>query len=73
VVVHSVVTVRIYRKDPPRITTFHNQLDLSLLKRIRHELITKINGKRKSCTYTCVSVFLLSFTLLQVNSEQPII
>jgi hypothetical protein len=37
---------RIYREDPPRVTTSRNLLGLSLPKRIRHELTEKINGKR---------------------------
>jgi hypothetical protein len=50
VVSRSVAATRIYREDPPRVTASRNQLDLSLSKRIRHGLITKINGKRKSWT-----------------------
>jgi hypothetical protein len=46
----SVTVARIYRKDPPRVITSHNRLGLSLSKRIRHGLVAKINGKRKSRT-----------------------
>jgi hypothetical protein len=46
----SVTAARIYRKDMPRVTASCNRLDLSLSKRIRHGLVTKINGKRKSRT-----------------------
>jgi hypothetical protein len=48
VVTSSMVTARIFRKDPPRITASRNQLVLSLLKRIRHRLVAIINNKRKS-------------------------
>jgi hypothetical protein len=44
----SVTATRIYREDMSRVTTSHNRLVLSLLKRIGHELIAKINGKRRS-------------------------
>jgi hypothetical protein len=48
IVIYSMVAARIYRKDLPRVTTLRNRLGLSLSKRIRHELIAKINGKRRS-------------------------
>jgi hypothetical protein len=51
----SVAAARIYREDPPRVTAFHNWLGLSLLKRIRHGLIAKINGKRRS--WTCEALY----------------
>jgi hypothetical protein len=50
VVARSVAASCIYREDPPRVTTSHNQLVLSLSKHIRHGLIAKINGKRKPWT-----------------------
>jgi hypothetical protein len=37
---------RIYREDPLRVRASRNRLSLSLLKRIRHGFVTKINGKR---------------------------
>jgi hypothetical protein len=43
----SVMATRIYREDMPRVIASHNRLGLSLSKRIRHELVAKINGKRK--------------------------
>jgi hypothetical protein len=46
----SVVTTRIYRKDPPQVTTSHNRLGLSLSKYIRHRLIAKNKRKRRSRT-----------------------
>jgi hypothetical protein len=51
IVTHFVATVRIYRKDLTRVTVSHNRLGLSLPKRIRHGLIAKINGKRRSWNY----------------------
>jgi hypothetical protein len=51
----SVVTVRIYKEDPSRITASHNRLGLSLWKRIRHRLIAKINGKRRPRTCEALS------------------
>jgi hypothetical protein len=42
-----VAAVRIYREDLPRVTTSHNQVCLSLSKRIRHGLVAKINDKRR--------------------------
>jgi hypothetical protein len=42
-----VVVARIYRDDPPRVTSSRNRLILSLLKRIRHGLVTKINSKMR--------------------------
>jgi hypothetical protein len=42
-----VVVARIYRDDPPRVTSSRNRLILSLLKRIRHGLVTKINSKKR--------------------------
>jgi hypothetical protein len=44
----SVAATHIYREDPPRVRASHNWLGLSLSKRIRHGLVTKINGKRRS-------------------------
>jgi hypothetical protein len=44
----SVAVACIYRKDLPRVTKSRNRLGLSLSKRIRHGLIAKINGKRRS-------------------------
>jgi hypothetical protein len=46
-IINSVVATRIYREDLPRVTVFRNRLVLSLSKRIRNGLITKINGKTK--------------------------
>jgi hypothetical protein len=46
----SMAAARIYRKDPPRVTASHNQLGLSLSKRIRHGFVAKINGKRRPRT-----------------------
>jgi hypothetical protein len=46
----SVAAARIYREDLPRVTPSCNRLGLSLSKRIRHELIVKINGKRRPQT-----------------------
>jgi hypothetical protein len=42
------LTARIYRKAQPRVTVSRNQLGIPLSKRIRHRIITKINGKGKS-------------------------
>jgi hypothetical protein len=50
----SVGAARIYRKDPPMVTTSHNRLGLSPSKHIRYKLVAKINGKRK--LRTCVSL-----------------
>jgi hypothetical protein len=50
VVTSSVTVARIYSEDPFRVTSFCNRIGLSLLKRIRHGLVTKINNKRKSWT-----------------------
>jgi hypothetical protein len=41
---------RIYREDLPRVTASRNQLGISLLKRIRHGLVAKINNKKRSQT-----------------------
>jgi hypothetical protein len=46
----SVAATRIYREDAPRITASRNRLGLSLSKRIRQGLVTKINGKMRSWT-----------------------
>jgi hypothetical protein len=40
-------TARIYREDMPRVIASCNRLGLSISKRIRHELVAKINGKRR--------------------------
>jgi hypothetical protein len=47
IVTRSVAAARIYREVLPRVTTTHNRLGLSLYKRIRHGLVTKINDKRR--------------------------
>jgi hypothetical protein len=47
VVTSFVAAARIYREDPPRVTSSHNRLGLSLSKRIRHRLVAKINCKRR--------------------------
>jgi hypothetical protein len=44
----SVAAVRIYREDLRRVTASRNWLGLSLSKRIRHGLISKINGEKRS-------------------------
>jgi hypothetical protein len=51
----SVAATRIYREDLPRVTTSCNRLGLSLSKRIRHELVEKINGTRRprGCETLC--------------------
>jgi hypothetical protein len=51
----SVAAARIYREDLPRVTTSCNRLGLSLSKRIRHELVEKINGTRRprGCETLC--------------------
>jgi hypothetical protein len=41
------VVAHIYREDLPIVTTHRNRLVLSLSKHIRHELIAKINEKKK--------------------------
>jgi hypothetical protein len=46
----SVAAARIYRDDLPRVTASRNRLGLSLSKHIRHGLVAKINGKRRSWT-----------------------
>jgi hypothetical protein len=46
-----VVDARIYREDSPRVIASRNRLGLSLSKRIRHGLITKINDKRRLWAY----------------------
>jgi hypothetical protein len=43
----SVAAARNYREDPPRVTVSHNQLGLSLSKRIRYRVVAKINGKKR--------------------------
>jgi hypothetical protein len=43
-----VAVAHIYRKDPARVTASCNRLGLSLSKCIRHGLIAKLNGKRRS-------------------------
>jgi hypothetical protein len=50
IVTSSVALTCIYREDPHRITGFRKWLGLSLSKRIRHELIEKINDKRRPRT-----------------------
>jgi hypothetical protein len=45
-----VAAERIYREDPPRVTTSRNQIGLFLSKRIRHGFVEKINGKRRPQT-----------------------
>jgi hypothetical protein len=50
IVATSVAVVRIYMEDPPRVTMSCNWLCLSLSKRIRHRLISKINNKKRSWT-----------------------
>jgi hypothetical protein len=40
-------TARIYREGMPRVIASCNRLGLSISKRIRHELVAKINGKRR--------------------------
>jgi hypothetical protein len=50
VVASSVAGTHIYREDPPRVTASRNRLGLSLSKCIRHGLVAKINGKRRSRT-----------------------
>jgi hypothetical protein len=47
----SMPTACIYREDQSSVTVSHNRLGLSLSKCIRHELVTKINDKRKLQTY----------------------
>jgi hypothetical protein len=44
----SVAAARTYREDLPRVTASRNRLGLSLSKYIRHGLVAKINGKRRS-------------------------
>jgi hypothetical protein len=58
----SVVATHIYREDPLRVTTSHNQLGLPLPKLIRHGLVAKINGKR--CSWTCEA-------LGQISADYP--
>jgi hypothetical protein len=48
IVTTSMATTHIYREDLFRVTASHNQLGLSLSKRIRHEFIAKINVKKKT-------------------------
>jgi hypothetical protein len=57
-----VADARIYREDPPRVTTSHNRLGLSLLKRIRHGLVVKINGKRRSRVCKALSRILMDYS-----------
>jgi hypothetical protein len=47
----SVAAARNYREDPPRVTVSHNQLVLSLSKRIRYRVVAKINSKKRLWTY----------------------
>jgi hypothetical protein len=58
----SVGVTRIYREDPPRVTTFRNQLGLSPSKRIRHKLVAKINSKRRPRTYEALSQILVNYS-----------
>jgi hypothetical protein len=50
-IITSVTAARIYREDPPWLTTSPNQLGPSLSKCIRHSLVAKINSKRRPWTY----------------------
>jgi hypothetical protein len=54
-----VVAACICREDLPRVTMSHNRLGLSLSKRIRHELIAKLNSKRKLQTCEALGQILL--------------
>jgi hypothetical protein len=58
VVTTSMVSAHIYRDDPPRVTVSCNRLYLSLSKYIRHRLIAKINGKKRS--WTCKALCQIS-------------
>jgi hypothetical protein len=46
----SVTAARIYREHLSRVTPSCNRLGISLSKRIRHELVVKVNGKRRPRT-----------------------
>jgi hypothetical protein len=58
----SVVAADIYREDLPRVTASHNRLGLSLSKHIRHELIAKINGKRRPRTCEALGWILVDYS-----------
>jgi hypothetical protein len=58
----SVAVARIYREDPPRVTTSQNQLGLSLSKRIRHRLVAKINSKRRLRVYEALGQILVDYS-----------
>jgi hypothetical protein len=60
-----VAAARIYREDLRRVTTSRNRLSLSLSKRIRHRLIAKINGKRRS--WTCKDLGWISTDYLRAR------
>jgi hypothetical protein len=62
VVTRSVAVAHIYREDLPRVTTSHNRLNLSLSKRIRHGLVPKINGKKRSRTYEALGQILADYS-----------
>jgi hypothetical protein len=62
VVTHSVVVTHIYREDLPRVTMSYNRLGLSLSKHIRHELVEKINGKRRPLTCEALGRILMDYS-----------
>jgi hypothetical protein len=58
----TVADTRIYRENPPRVTTFCNRLGLSLSKCIRYRLIAKINSKRRPRTCEALDQILMNYS-----------
>jgi hypothetical protein len=50
---------------------FHNRLCLSLSKRTRHELIVKINGKRRPRNYDALGQILVDYSCAR-HASAPI-
>jgi hypothetical protein len=61
-VASSVTATRIYRQYSPRVTVSHNQLGLSLSKRIRHGLVAKINNKKRLQTCETLGHILVNYS-----------
>jgi hypothetical protein len=69
----SVVAARIYREDMPMVIRSHNRLGLSLAKHIRHGLVAKVNGKRRSWTCEALGRILVDYShARRVHAPAPI-
>jgi hypothetical protein len=62
IVTHSMAATHIYREDMPSVTISRNRLGLSLSKCIRHELVAKINGKRRPRTCEALGRILADYS-----------